>query len=369
MLVNLQGKEPRHESLNTSEPSLKKAKFIDKAINPIPDEMTEKIFSYLDTRDLAVCRKVHRDWKGLIDTHHIIARSFFRDCHLSNRISPLTAECYTSSIQGWLTGFSNMGGELAEELDNVLHHEHFPEILFFSIAKVLVEAKELTCQNVATIPHFDWVNNATFSPDGNHLVTASNDNTAKIWGLVDGQWQEKATIQHDDCVNGASFSPDGNHLVTTSKDNTAKIWGLVDGQWQEKAIIQHSMPVNNACFSPDGNYLVTASDDHTAEVWGLVDGQWQKKFTIQDSSSVNSVTFSPDENHLVTVSDDDTVKVWGLVDGQWQKKATIPHSKWVNSANFSPDGNHLVTASEDNTAKIWGLVDGQWQEKAIIQHD
>ena len=96
------------------------------------------------------------------------------------------------------------------------------------------------CQEKATLQHTEWVDNASFSPDGYHLVTASCDNTAKIRELVDGQWQEKATLQHTGWVNNASFSPDGYQLVTASRDNTAKIWKLVDGQWQEKATIQHT---------------------------------------------------------------------------------------------------------------------------------
>ena len=106
------------------------------------------------------------------------------------------------------------------------------------------------------------MDNISFSPDGTYLIIVSFisfDNSAKIWELVDSQWQEKATIQHTGWVNNASFSPDGYHLVTASRDNTAKIWELVDGQWQEKATIQHTGWVNNASFSPDGYHLVTAS--------------------------------------------------------------------------------------------------------------
>ena len=93
-------------------------------------------------------------------------------------------------------------------------------------------------------------------------MTASYDYTAKIYRLVDGQWQELAAIEHSDWVRNASFSPDGKHLVTASDDGTAKIWGLVSGYWQQKGIIRHSDWVRNASFSPDGKYLATASDGY-----------------------------------------------------------------------------------------------------------
>ena len=112
-------------------------------------------------------------------------------------------------------------------------------------------------------------------------MTASWDKTAKIYGLNDGQWQEKATIQHSDWVNNACFSADGKHLVTASWDQTAKIYRLNDGQWQEKATIKHDYPVNSACFSPDGKYVMTVSvlidfgidSKSVANVYMLIDNE------------------------------------------------------------------------------------------------
>ena len=70
------------------------------------------------------------------------------------------------------------------------------------------------------------VNHVSFSPDGRHLVTASDDHTVKILGRFAGQWQEKATISHTSDVQRARFSPDGTQLLTASSDSTAKVWLL-----------------------------------------------------------------------------------------------------------------------------------------------
>ena len=340
-----------------------------KDIACVSNELVVKILSNLGIRDISVCKRVNRTWKELIDESHLQARSFYLACLPPADLysSQKAVERYHSSIRNWLTCFSDKGKELAERLGQLLMHKCFPEELFFSVAKVLAEAKVFFCQNIITIQYLDQ-SKMNRSPDGYHFVTVSHDNTVKIWGPVDGQWQEKATIRPVGSVKGVSFSRDGYHLVTTSHDDTAEVWGLVDGQWQEKATIQNTNRVSSVCFSSDGYHFVTTSHDYTAKIWGVVDGQWQEKNTIQHAGWVNSGSFSPDGNHLVTASDDHTAKIWGLVDGQWQEKTTIQHAGWVNSASFSPDGNYLVTASNDNTAKIWGLVDGQWQEKTIIQH-
>ena len=353
--------------LNDTGPSEEQANFANKDITILPDELLVKIFSNLELGDLAHCQPVNRRWQKIIDDH-MLALAFYRRCHRAKqRTNPLTVERYQSSVRGWLAGFSNFGGDLAARLDKFLQHKHFSEILFFSIAKVLAKAKALTCQDVGTITHCDSICNTSFSPDGGYLVTVSLDRTAKVWKLVNDQWQKETTIEHSDWVMDVCFSPDGKRLVTASSDKIAKIWRLEGGQWQEETTIEHSGPVNNVRFSPDGKRLVTASTN-TAKIWLLVGDQWQEETTIKHFGRVNDVCFSPDGRYLVTAAHD--AKIWELVGDQWQEKATIAHSSMVVRACFSPDGNHLVTiAYKNNTAQIWGFIGGQWRAKANIEYE
>ena len=55
------------------------------------------------------------------------------------------------------------------------------------------------------------------------MVTASGDNTARLWDAASGQLL--ATLSgHQDRVLHAAFSPDGARVVTASDDNTARLW-------------------------------------------------------------------------------------------------------------------------------------------------
>ena len=437
MQVTPSGERPFPTPPTPNAPDLESARFANRDTVVLPDEMVIRILMYLGTTDIAVCRSVNRHWQTLIDTRHLLARSFYRDCHLTQRINSLAAqrnlavERYHSHIRGWLTDFGDRGRETAKQLDNILEDKHFPEVLFFSIPKLLLNSNELTCQNIATIGHLGVVRDASFSPDGKYLVTVSNDKAAKlseleggqwrekvilrhsarvmsasfsldgkllltasndrickIWRLEDDQWQEKATIEHSDIYLGdVHLSPDGKHLVTVpDRKNTVKIWWHVDDQWQEKATIAHSeREMTNAQFSPDGKHLVSTSVDGSVKIWKLDDGQWEEKFIIHDRYGVRNARFSPDGKHLVTVASwltsggrIDYAKLWELVDDQsqenvtiqrWQEKVTIEHSGTVNDVHFSLDGKHLVTtASRYGTVKICGLKGGKWQVKATIWH-
>jgi WD40 repeat protein len=65
------------------------------------------------------------------------------------------------------------------------------------------------------------------------------------------------------------FSPDGQRIVTASADKTARLWNAANGQLLAK-LEGHTARVNRAVFSPDGQRIVTASDDATARVYRVL---------------------------------------------------------------------------------------------------
>ena len=390
MQVTPSGERPFPTPPTPNAPDPESARFANRDTVVLPDEIVARILMNLGTTDIAVCRSVNSHWQTLIDTSHLLARSFYRDCHLTQRINSLaaqrnlTVERYHSHIRGWLTDFGDRGRGTVGQLDNILKYKHFPEVLFFSIPKLLLNSNELSCQNVATIGHSGAVRDARFSPDGKYLVTVSIDNAAKLWEIEGGQWREKVTLRHSTWVTSASFSLDGNLLVTASGDGICKIWRLEDDQWQEEVTIKHhEWVVENAQFSPDGKHLVIVSEAGSAKIWWHEGGKWQEKVTIRHPGwMVTSAQFSPDGKHLVTTSPQDNVKIWTLDDGQWEEKFTIHDSYCVTNARFSPDGKHLVTVIRGvdfelfssnyihfiHEAKLWELEGDQWQEKVTIEH-
>ena len=270
-------------------PNLESARFANKDTVVLPDEMVTRFLTYLGTTDIAVCRSVNRQWQTVIDARHLLARSFYRDCHITQRINSLdiernlAVERYHSDTRGWLKDFGNGGRATAKLLDNILEDKYFPQMLFFSIPKLLLNSKELTYRNTATIGHSDIVN-ASFSPDGKYLMTVSNDHAAKLWELESGQWREKVTFRHCAWAKSPNFSLDGKLLVTTPHDRSFKIWRLEDGKWQEKDTIEHPEYVRGASFSPDGKYLVTVPYSiGFVKIWRHEGGRWQEKFTAKYS--------------------------------------------------------------------------------------
>ena len=89
------------------------------------------------------------------------------------------------------------------------------------------------------VGHSNRLNHAEFSPDGNRIVTASWDNTAKIWNASTGTLIHNL-VGHSNLVNLAEFSPDGSKIVTVSDDLTAKVWDTYTGELIHN-LVGHSM--------------------------------------------------------------------------------------------------------------------------------
>jgi WD40 repeat protein len=204
---------------------------------------------------------------------------------------------------------------------------------------------------------------AAFSPDGTRIVTASGDKTARVW-KADGSGEPIVFRGHEDRVNTAVFSPDGTHIVTASEDKTARMWNA-DGTGHPVVFRAHAGAVHSAAYSPDGQRVITASEDKTARVWNA-DGMGPPVVLRGHEGPVLTAAFSPDGQRIVTGSMDATVRVW-KADGTGEPLVLRGHEGPVNTTAFSPGGTSIVAASTDKTARVWN-ADGSGAPLVLRGH-
>jgi WD40 repeat protein len=92
--------------------------------------------------------------------------------------------------------------------------------------------------------HTVGVRAVAVTPDGRCAVSASDDETLKVWDLASGQ-QRLTLAGHGDWVLAVAVTPDGRCAVSASDDGTLKVWDLDTG-----AMI--------ATFVGDGGFLTCA---------------------------------------------------------------------------------------------------------------
>lgn len=181
------------------------------------------------------------------------------------------------------------------------------------------------------------------------ILTASNDCVARIFSLETGQCIELQG--HFAQVYTCILSPDQRHVVTASEDGSARIWEFLQGSVVEKHLLKHGSEVYSAVFSHSGNFVVTASQDHSAAIWQVDTGERLWEFVHR--GEVYLATFSCDDQLVLTASEDGTARLISSDDGINCHTLDGHSGRAVNRAEFSPDGKLIVTASTDAKGCIW----------------
>ncbi len=193
-----------------------------------------------------------------------------------------------------------------------------------------------------------------FSQDGEHVVTASADQTAKIWEIPSGRLI--TTLRgHTAHVFAADFSPNSRRVVTASGDGTARIWQAGSGN-QLQELRGHTQPVLAAVFSPSGDQVATGGDDGTVRIWQASSGQEIRTLDVA-SGGIYALSFHPNGREMAVGSANGGLAVWDIISGQ-RIQTFQGHSEAVSSVAFNNTGNRLVSASNDNTAKVWNANNG-----------
>jgi WD40 repeat protein len=207
--------------------------------------------------------------------------------------------------------------------------------------------------------HSNSVRACAYSPDGKRIISASYDKTLKIWDAESGA-EIRTLTGHSNRVQACAYSPDGKRLVSASGDNTLKIWDPETGA-EIRTLAGHSWDVNACSYSPDGKHIVSASHDQTLKIWDAESGA-EIRTLAGHSYFVYACSYSPDGNRIVSVSSPQMhegweLKIWDAETGA-EIRTLTGHSKWVRACAYSPDGKHIVSASDDNALKIWDAETG-----------
>ncbi|MBY0378127.1 MAG: WD40 repeat domain-containing protein [Gammaproteobacteria bacterium] len=226
------------------------------------------------------------------------------------------------------------------------------------------------------INHWGYANAVVFRPtELNSIAHSSRDNTIHFRNLE--KHQQFMFEAHTDHIRTIAFSPNGQYLVSTSQDGSVKLWDLTltDNYLQpshflrayvqppHRSLPRQIMALPVGCvFSSDGSSILSIATDGTFEHWGL-DGSVIRRITPIDFYTVYSVAFSASISgtFIVCATHYGALRL-SLLDNQGIYRcygdfyANIPPvrpTSPVYSLAFSNDGQRLVAGRQNGTIELW----------------
>jgi guanine nucleotide-binding protein subunit beta-2-like 1 protein len=215
--------------------------------------------------------------------------------------------------------------------------------------------------------HNGWVNAiATTTENNDMILSASRDKSLIVWNLESRQegsgygQARKALKGHSHFVQDVVISSDGQFALSASWDNTLRLWDLNAGTTTRR-FVGHGKDVLSVAFSADNRQIVSGSRDRSIKLWNTLG---ECKYTIDGEGAhtewVSCVRFSPNASNPVIVSSgwDKLVKVWNLHNCRLRTNLR-GHTGYVNTVTVSPDGSLCASGGKDGTAMLWDLNEGK----------
>jgi len=198
---------------------------------------------------------------------------------------------------------------------------------------------------------------AAYSPQGDQIVSSSDDKIVRLWDVVTGECGQTMT-GHTSSVRKVLYSPKGDHIASASYDNTVRLWNVGSGA-SRKISNRHSGGVTDLKYSPKRKQIASCSTDSTIRLWDVETGVCSRTLTGH-SEWVWKIAYSSQGDQLVSCGGDSMVRLWDVESGAC-RYILVGHTRIVYDVVYSPQGGQIASASKDKTVRLWNVQTGECQ--------
>jgi WD40 repeat protein/uncharacterized caspase-like protein len=227
--------------------------------------------------------------------------------------------------------------------------------------------------------HRALVKDIAFTPDGQLLVSASDDKTIRVWDWRSGVSLRTIRGQVGPGQEGKIFaldvSPDGSTIAAAgwfgSSAGDSPPYGdvrLFDLRGGRLVAVLKGNPwvVYDVAFSPDGTRIAAAGQEGFVYLWRKDEtGAWRPETRLDgDSLRVEKIGFAAGGARLAAVTADYGIRLWDLADMSRVEMpdAAVLEDVPVRALAVSPDGALFATGADDGQVQVWRADDGSLAE-------
>jgi WD40 repeat protein len=214
---------------------------------------------------------------------------------------------------------------------------------------LIIDTRSGKIKNTIT-GHEGAISAALFVGDKNRVLTASWDNTTRLW---DSKGSDEPTIlKHGSEVKSLALSLNQGKGAAGSRDGEVKVFSL-NTLKSMRNLQAHGTDVTGLSFIDDGSKLVTSSLDGECKIWDLSSYEVERSLEkCQDN--IRSIATNQDSSRLVLGLRSGKILSIDLENPNKMGKL-IGHSDIVGSLSVDSTGERLVSGSWDRTIRIWSL--------------
>ena len=164
---------------------------------------------------------------------------------------------------------------------------------------------------------------------------------------------------HKSEINMVKYSPTGQHIYSASEDKSIKMWDVATGI-DVNTLNAHEAGVTSIDLSEDGKLLVSADRNGTVILWDALTGEVKTKIEGAHEGSANTAKLSKDLTKIISGGDDEVLRIWDMKGDSVGavKGFTAP----IMNLGISPTGDRIVTGGGKNNGVEVKLVDAENQK-------